>query len=105
MTKALSSGSYIAKSPATAARLLGDETIIMSTVDSTLFSLNATGTVIWEAADGQTPLSSIIEEKVCATFAVGPDEARLDALAFVESLAEHGILLVSDLPIQQKEAV
>jgi hypothetical protein len=90
---------YVARSSAIASRVLGDEAIIMSTIDSTLFSLNATGTAIWEAADGKTPLDRIIEEKVCAEFDVPAEDARADAKEFVDKLAEHGILQVSDEPI------
>ena len=90
-----------AKSTDIAARTLGDETIIMSTVDSTIFMLNPTGTAIWKAADGNTPLSRIIEEKVCAEFDVPVEQASADAQQFVDELAEHGILLVSDQPIPQ----
>lgn len=92
---------YVAKSTAIAARVLGDETIIMSTVDSTLFMLNPTGTVIWKAADGNTPLSRIIEEKVCAEFDVPVEQAAADAQEFIDELAMHGILVVSDHPIPQ----
>lgn len=81
--------------------MLGGEMIIMSTVDSTLFSLNPTGTIIWQAADGKTPLSRIIEEKVCAEFDVGVEQARIDTEDFVVRLAEHGILHLSDEPIAQ----
>jgi hypothetical protein len=94
---------YVAKSPAIAARTLGDEAIIMSTLDSTLFSLNPTGTVIWEAADGKTPLSRIIEDKVCAEFDVSIVQASADAKDFIDKLVEHGILCVSDRPIPEKE--
>jgi Coenzyme PQQ synthesis protein D (PqqD) len=90
---------YLAQSADIAARVLGDETIIMSTLDSTIFMLNPTGTVIWQAADGNTPLSRIIEEKVCAEFDVPVEQASEDARDFVEELAKHGILLVSDEPI------
>ncbi len=92
---------YLAKSTAIAARVLGDETIIMSTIDSTLFMLNPTGTVIWKAADGNTPLSRIIEEKVCAEFDVPVEQAAADAQEFIDELAMHGILVVSDHPIPQ----
>lgn len=95
------SNKYLAKSTAIASRVLGDEMIIMSTVDSTLFTLNPTGTLIWEAADGKTTLSRIIAEKVCAEFDVSVEQAGVDAEEFVGKLAEHGILLVSDQPIQQ----
>jgi hypothetical protein len=101
MTTLQTTDTYIAKSSAIAARLLGDETIIMSAVDSTLFSLNPTGSIIWEAADGNTLLSSIIENRVCAEFDVSAEQARVDAMEFVAKLTEHGILLVSDQPILQ----
>lgn len=94
---------YLSKSTAIAARVLGDETIIMSTVDSTIFMLNPTGTVIWQSVDGQTPLSRIIEERVCAEFDVPVEQATADAQDFVSELAEHGILVVSDRPLSPKE--
>ena len=94
---------YLAKSNNIAARTLGDETIIMSTLDSTIFMLNPTGTAIWNAADGNTPLSRIIEDKVCAEFDVPVEQASADARDFVTELAEHGILVVSDEPIPPKK--
>ena len=92
---------YPVRSSDVASRLLGDEMIIMSTVDSTLFSLNPTGTMIWQAADGKTPLSRIVEEKVCAEFDVTAEQARIDAEEFIARLAEHGILHLSDEPVAQ----
>jgi hypothetical protein len=92
---------YVAKSTSVASRLLGDETIVMSTLDSTLFSLNPTASVIWEAADGTMPLSRIIQEKVCTQFDVTPEQAIADAEELITALAEHGILVVSDRQIQQ----
>ena len=94
---------YITQSADIAARTLGDETIIMSTLDSTVFMLNEVGTAIWNAADGATPLSQIIEEKVCPEFEVADAQALADAREFVGQLAEHGILHISDSPIPPKE--
>lgn len=90
---------FIARSPAIAARVMGGEMMIMSAADSTFFSLNEVATLIFQAADGQTPLAEIIEKRVCAEFEVEPDEARRDAEYFVTELSKHGILLVSDKPI------
>lgn len=92
---------YIAKSTAIAARMLGGEMMVMSAVDSTFFTLNEVATVIWQAADGRTPLSEIITNKVCAEFAVDPDVAKQDAEQFVEGLSRHGILQVSDHPFDK----
>lgn len=90
---------YVARSKEIAARRLGSGTMIMSGRDSTLFTLNEVATVIWEAADGTTPLDVIVTERVCAEFDVAPEEALRDADALVEELAGHGILMVSDAPI------
>jgi hypothetical protein len=92
---------YIAQSPDIASSTLGDDTIIMSTLDSTVFVLNSVGTVIWKAADGTTPLSRIVQEKVCAEFDVSDDQAWADAREFVEKLAQHGILHISGAPVSQ----
>jgi len=91
---------YVARSREIAARQLGDEMIVMSTRDSTLFSLDDVGRVIWQAADGRTPLEEIVKEKVCAEFEVTPEEALKDAESFVQELAGHGILILSDRPIE-----
>jgi hypothetical protein len=47
---------YIARASNVAARMIGGEIMIMSGLDSSLFSLNATASVLWQAADGVTPL-------------------------------------------------
>src|SRR5215471_17419835 len=90
---------YIARSTAIAARMLGGEMMIMSAVDSTFFTLNPVATVIWQAADGRTPLSEIVTSKVCEEFEVDPETAQRDAEHFVSELSQHGILLVSENPI------
>ena len=90
---------YIARSSQTAARLLGDEMIIMSAGDPRVFSLNEVATAIWQAADGRTPLDEIIADRVCAKFEVAPQVALKDAEELVQELSSQGILLVSDQPI------
>ena len=90
---------YIARSSAIAARLVGGEMMIMSATDSTFFTLNEMATTIWQAADGHTPLSQIVSDKICGHFQVDPAEAERDAEQFVDELSGHGILLVSPQPI------
>lgn len=89
---------YIAQSTAIASRMLGGEMMIMSATDSTFFTLNPVATVIWQAADGRTPLSEIVTQHVCEQFDIDPETARRDAEQFVEELSSHGILLVADRP-------
>lgn len=90
---------YIARSAAIASRMLGGEMMIMSAVDSTFFTLNPVASIVWQAADGCTPLSEIVTRNVCAEFDVDPETAYRDAERFVEELSGHGILLVSDTPL------
>ena len=90
---------YVARSRAIAARALGDEMMVMSAADSTLFTLNEVAMVIWEAADGVTPLDEIVRTKVCAQYQVAEDEALKDAEELVDGLAAQGLLLVSDQPL------
>ena len=96
---------YIAQSPDIACSTLGDDTIIMSTLDSTVFMLNAVGTAIWKAADGAIPLSRIVQERVCSEFEVSEDLALADAKEFVGELAQHGILSVTFAPLPPKEVL
>src|SRR5712692_3090851 len=94
------SDKYIARSTAIAARMLGGEMMVMSAVDSTFFTLNEVATVIWQAADGKTSLAAIVHDRVCAEFDIAPEVAEHDADQFVEELSRHGILQVSDYPIE-----
>jgi coenzyme PQQ synthesis protein D (PqqD) len=90
---------YVARSAKVAARMVGDEMMIMSGQDSTLFALNPTAAAIWEAADGQTPLKQIVERHICTRYDVEPATAIRDAREVVEQLAGEGLFTVSDKPL------
>jgi Coenzyme PQQ synthesis protein D (PqqD) len=96
---------YVARNPRVAARGLDGEMMIMSGRDSTLFTLNKTATIIWQAADGATPLKEIVEQHLCPEFDVEPSVALHDAESLARELASHEILQVSDEPIPQRNAV
>jgi coenzyme PQQ synthesis protein D (PqqD) len=93
-----SATTYIYRSHAVAARELAGEMMIMSATDSTLFSLNETATLIWNAADGKTSLRDIVENRICPEFDVEPETACRDAEALVTNLASLGILELSSQP-------
>ena len=90
---------YLSRSSAIAARMVGDEMIIMSVADSMLFCLNEVAAVIWRAADGKTPLSKLVVQTVCQQFEVNPEVAVRDAREFAATLSRHAILVFSDQPI------
>jgi hypothetical protein len=93
---------YVARSPRIAARKLGEEMLVMSAQGSTLFTLNPTATILWQAADGATPLKEIVERRICPEFEVRGEDALRDAESLAEDLAKHGILLISEEPIANK---
>jgi hypothetical protein len=93
---------YVARSPRIAARMLGEEMLVMSGHDSTLFTLNPTATLLWQAADGATPLNEIVEQRICSEFDVKPEDAMRDAEELAENLAKHGIFVVSEQPIAEQ---
>jgi hypothetical protein len=95
---------YVARSPRIAARKLGEEMLVMSAQGSTLFTLNPTATILWQAADGATPLDEIVDRRICSQFEVESEEALRDAETLAQDLAKHGILLVSEQPIAQPGA-
>jgi hypothetical protein len=93
---------YVARNPRVAARSLDGEMMIMSGRDSTLFTLNRTATILWQSADGETPLDEIVEKRICTEFAVEPAEAMQDAESLARELASHEILKISEQPISQR---
>ncbi len=95
----MSAHRYVARATNVAARMIGGEMMIMSGADSSLYSLNETASILWQAADGVTPLAQIVERHICAEYAVDPATALHDAEELSEELARQGILQVSDAPL------
>lgn len=91
---------YFARGRNLAARMIGGEMMVMSGRDSSLFSLNATAAILWEAADGATPLAEVVLARIVPAFDVGREEALRDAEELVRGLAGHGILRLSETPIE-----
>lgn len=86
-----------ARNPLAAWRVYDGQAVILCPDDGTLSTLNPVGTLIWEAADGQTPLESIVA-RICDAFDVAPERAAADARAFVDRLRDRGLLAPSERP-------
>ena len=56
---------FVARSDRLAARKVAGEVVILSADDSSLYVLNGVGSAVWEAADGRTPLSTIVDDIIC----------------------------------------
>jgi Coenzyme PQQ synthesis protein D (PqqD) len=102
VTTTFNAATYVSRSHSVAARELAGEMMIMSATDSTLFSLNETATLIWNAADGKTSLRDIVENKICLDFDIDPETAYRDAEALITNLADLGILQLSSEPTPAK---
>jgi hypothetical protein len=86
---------FVQRGERLAARKVGGEMVILSADDSSLFVLNELGTAIWEAADGQTSVRAIAD-RVCEDYDIDADTALRDVEAFIEGLAEAGVVSTSD---------
>jgi hypothetical protein len=90
---------YPTRSPRTAWRVYDGEAVVLCPDDSMLNTLNAVGTVIWESADGKTPISAVVA-RICEVFDVDHERAERDTQAFIRELRERGLLTLSET-IQQ----
>jgi len=95
----MSTHRYVARATNVAARMIDGEMMIMSGIDSSLYSLNEIASILWQAADGVTPLAEIVERHICAAYAVDPATALRDAEEMSEELTRQGILRISDAPL------
>ena len=89
---------FIAREERLAARRVAGEMVILSADDSSLYVLNELGALLWEAADGATPLGEIVRRVVCAEYDVDQETGLRDAESFVRELAEHGVLRIGETP-------
>lgn len=89
---------YPCRADHVAARRIGDELMIMSAHDSSLFSLNESAAMLWDAADGRTSLADIVAGSICASFEVDMDTALRDMHVLAMALAERGILQLEAQP-------
>lgn len=95
----MNENNYFLRTSKVAARRIGDEMLIMTAQESAVFSLNETAALLWEAADGRTPLAQIVEREICTRFETDPETALADARQTLQGLAELGIIEASLEPI------
>lgn len=74
-------------------RQVGDEVMVLDTASSEYLSINKTGSVLWhllkDGANLEQLASALMEE-----FGIDTSQATTDALAFVSSVRELGLLEV-----------
>jgi len=75
-------------------RIIGDEGVLLSAEDSSVHSLDAVGTRIWELCDGEKTVSEIIDQ-VVSEFEVDRETAEKDVVEFIEELMQKEKALVT----------
>jgi hypothetical protein len=86
-----------------AARRVAGEVVILSADDSSLYVLNELGSLLWEAADGRTPLRQIVDQSICVEFEVDRDTGLHDAESFLRELAAYGIVALSPAAVNGED--
>lgn len=85
--------------PSVVARELDGEAVLLDLASSSYFGLDAIGFHIWSALDGETQLANIVSQ-LEDEYEVEPEQLRRDVCALVHSLAEKGLVRITDLPMQ-----
>jgi coenzyme PQQ biosynthesis protein PqqD len=75
-------------------RIIGDEAVLLSAEDSSVHSLDAVGTRIWELCDGEKTVSEIVDQ-VVSEFDVDRETAEKDVVEFIEELMNKEKSLVT----------
>lgn len=93
---------FIKRNPQCAFRVIDNQALVVKVSadeGNRVYSLNSTGTLIWELADGTTKLSDIASAAK-VKFEVTDDEMLLaDLDEFVEDMAGRDLLEVSEQPL------
>ncbi len=75
-------------------RIIGDEAVLLSAEDSSVHSLDAVGTRIWELCDGEKTVTEIIDQ-VVSEFEVDRETAEKDVVEFIQELMQKEKSLVT----------
>jgi hypothetical protein len=88
---------YLTQNTDTAARVIDGSAVVVTPQDVRLHTMNEVGTFIWLRADGRRTVRDVVAD-VLDFFDVSAEKAERDALEFVSTCIERGILRASDKP-------
>jgi hypothetical protein len=81
------------RAPDIIGQMAADELVLVLPIEGTVKVLNEVGAHIWMHIDGQRSVGEIATT-VCAAFEVDQTQAEADTLAFLEALAQRGMVTV-----------
>ena len=73
---------------------VGDEAVLLSLTSEQYFGLDPVGTRIWSLLSQDTSLQAAFEN-LCLEYEVEPERLEADLLAFVDQLAQAGLVKVA----------
>jgi hypothetical protein len=77
--------------PGTAARAIGQDTVVVAPKTGKVFVLNRTGGLIWGLCDGSRSVDELAGSLV-AQFGISPQQARSDVQDLLQALAERQLI-------------
>lgn len=78
-------------------RLLEGETVLVLPHRGTVNVLNELGQFVWKQVNGSQSVEQIVAA-VCKEYAVMPEQARQDVVAFLQTLEQKGALRLESRP-------
>ena len=86
---------YPAKSKNVVWKVLGGETVVLSLDSGVYFTLNNSGTAVWEQIDGAASLAEI-GHNLCTQFDVTFEQVQGDLIEMTQALLNEGLIRVTD---------
>lgn len=86
---------YLAKNKNVAWKVLDGESVVLNLDSGVYFTLNMTGTAVWERIDGATSLEEI-GRGLWEQFEITVEQARRDLLELTQTLLDEGLVKVTD---------
>ena len=86
---------FIKESDLVTRRITGETIIVpirehVGDLDS-IYTLNETGTLVWQLIDGKTSISQIVDA-ICNEYDISPEEAEKDVIELIDCLEESGLI-------------
>lgn len=76
-------------------RIIDNQAVIVSPMDSEITILNEAGTLIWKLIDGAREINQIAKE-LCREYEVSQEEVKKDIEEFIEDLMHKKMVTISE---------
>ena len=95
LAKRISTGSLVVASQDQASCDLGDETVVLQLSQGDYYGLDSVGSRVWELLQKPIPVSDLCQA-LLDEFEVSREQCERDLLGFLDELAQHDMINVTD---------